>query len=287
MHDFTAAGIQVYALSYDEPEALRDFREAYDISYTLLSDPDSAVIRQFGILNTLIAKDDHPWVGIPFPGTYVTDASGRVTAKFFENNLVLRAGPEQIMRAVTGEETDPFIPQPPATERQDLTPNIFVDGPHLAVGVLRELVARFEVPAGRHLYAAPAPAGMLAVDLTLDDHPKVVAKALQRPASHTHTLPATAEHFEVHSGRVELRIPITVNGTVVSDDRIDELTLSGTVSWQVCDDQVCDVPQQQPFEFIVPVTGVVASDLRARPGESDVRAKNALRHFKKMTSRRS
>ncbi len=76
MPAFEALGIRVLALSYDEPDALKDFQDAYGITFTLLSDPDSRVIRGYGILNTLIAEDDHPWFGIPFPGTYVTDSQG-------------------------------------------------------------------------------------------------------------------------------------------------------------------------------------------------------------------
>ena len=286
MDDFAARGVRVYALSYDEPEALRDFRDAYDITYTMLSDPDSVVIREYGILNTLIAQDDHPWFGIPFPGTYVTDAGGNVTNKFFENNLVLRAGPEQLLRALGGETVDSSTPQPADIGRQEVGLEVFVDGERLAVGVLRELVARFEVPKGRHLYAAPAPSGVLAVDLALNPHPRVVSRPLQLPASHTHTLEAPAESFEVHSGVVELRLPITVNGTVVGDVGGRELLLSGTVSWQVCDDEVCDVPQQQPFEITVPVKSVVTSELSGRAGDTQVKAMNGIQHFKKLQSRK-
>ncbi len=71
MQHFDEAGIEVYALSYDETDALKDFADAHNITYTLLSDPDSQVIRSFGILNTLIDPTDHPWYGIPYPGTYV------------------------------------------------------------------------------------------------------------------------------------------------------------------------------------------------------------------------
>ena len=103
MSHFEAAGIAVYALSYDEPDALRDFRKAHQITYPLLSDPDSKVISDFGILNTLIDPDDHPWYGIPYPGTYVTHAIGVITHKFFDNNLAVRVGPEQLLRAANGE----------------------------------------------------------------------------------------------------------------------------------------------------------------------------------------
>ncbi len=93
----------MYGLSYDKADALRDFRDAHGITYTLLSDPDSEAIRSFGILNTLIDPDDHPWYGIPYPGTYVVSAEGAITHKFFENNLALRAGPEQLLRAALGQ----------------------------------------------------------------------------------------------------------------------------------------------------------------------------------------
>ena len=66
-------------MSYDSPEQLQTFANEYDVTYNLLSDDDSAVIRQFGILNTLISPDDseqaagRSFNGIPFPGVYVTD----------------------------------------------------------------------------------------------------------------------------------------------------------------------------------------------------------------------
>ena len=116
MHALTGAGVRVYTLSYDEPDALKDFVEARGITFTLLSDPDSKVIQQFGILNTLIAEDDHPWFGIPYPGAYVIDAEGLITHKFFDNNLAVRAGPEQLLRAVRGESSHPVPSIEPQTD---------------------------------------------------------------------------------------------------------------------------------------------------------------------------
>ena len=68
MADFEAAGAKLYVLSYDEVEALADYKRAHEATFTMLSDADSAVIRSFGILNTTIEEDDHPWFGIPYPG---------------------------------------------------------------------------------------------------------------------------------------------------------------------------------------------------------------------------
>ena len=63
----------------------------------MLSDTDSEIIRAFGILNTTIAEDDHPWYGIPYPGVYVIDGDGIIIEKFFENNFTVRPGAEQLL----------------------------------------------------------------------------------------------------------------------------------------------------------------------------------------------
>ena len=65
------------------------FSKKYGITFDLLSDRRSVVIRQFGILNTVIDPDDPragPFYGIPYPGTYVVDEAGVVTEKFFNRH---------------------------------------------------------------------------------------------------------------------------------------------------------------------------------------------------------
>ncbi len=49
---FEEHGIKLYAISSDNQEAIAEFAKMHDVSYKLLSDVDSKVIRQFGILNT-------------------------------------------------------------------------------------------------------------------------------------------------------------------------------------------------------------------------------------------
>ena len=55
---FREAGVKLYAISYDDVEALATFADAYGIGYPLLSDVDSAVIRRYGILNTVLSPGD-------------------------------------------------------------------------------------------------------------------------------------------------------------------------------------------------------------------------------------
>ena len=281
MRDFDAADIRVYALSYDEADALRDFRDAHGITYALLSDPDSAVIRSFGILNTLIDPNDHPWYGIPYPGAIVMDAEGAITHKFFDSNLAVRAGPEQLLRASLGQPApEPEVDQVAAPE--DVHVSVALDGDHLAFTVQRDLVVRFSVPAGRHVYAEPAPSGSVAVEVTLDENGRLVQRPVVRPANEPHVLAGTGESFQVHHGVFELRLPLAVNSYSGSDAA--DITISGEVRWQCCDDEVCDLPASQRFELTVPVSapgGHPLRDKRAATAEP-----NASAHFQRMSERR-
>ena len=282
MRAFEAAGVRLYALSYDEPQALADFADAFDITFTLLSDPDSSVIRQFGILNTLIAEDDHPWFGIPFPGSYVIAADGSIVAKLFENNLAVRAGPEQLLAGLRTSSRGELTQAAPVGE---VAWEVALDGAQLVPSVQRDLVVRLHVPSGRHLYAHPAPSKMVALDLQLDPHPGVVQRPLLRPPSHTHRLAGTDEAFEVHDGVVELRLPITANSHLIASAE-RSVTLPGMLQWQCCDDAVCDVPRRERFELTIPVGRPVASEIGAPAGAAGVRRMNAAAHFQTMRSRR-
>ena len=285
MTAFEAENVPVYALSYDEADALRDFRDAHGITYTLLSDPDSTVIRAFGILNELIDPDDHPWFGIPYPGTYVVDADGVITHKFFDANLAVRAGPEQLLRAARGEASDEVPGADPGAEHvspQEVEVDVHVDAPALSSTVQRDLVVRFDVPDGRHVYAAPAPKGSVAVDVRLDAHDRLVVRELQRPPSEPHRLGGSGEQFEVHHGRFELRVPLAL--TRGASETFPEVRIAGELAWQVCDDEVCDLPVRRRFELVVPVSETVALALGDPRGAT--REPNAAAHFQRMSERR-
>ncbi len=271
----------MYALSYDEADALKDFRDAHGITYTLLSDPDSEVIRSFGILNTLIDPTDHPWYGIPYPGAYVVNRGGTITHKFFDNNLAVRAGPEQLLRAAQGQPMLGSAAEETPVEAVQVS--VALDGGTLTRTVQRDLVVRFKVPEGRHVYAEPAPRGSVAVDVVLDESACLVQRPLLRPASEPHTLAGTGESFQVHHGVFELRLPLTVN----SADRRSAaaIRVSGEVRWQSCDDEVCDIPTSQRFELELPVAESPAVALGSERGAA--LEPNAMAHFRRMSERRS
>ena len=61
---------------------LARFARAHQITFPMLSDKGSAVIRRYGILNTNIPRT-HTFYGIPFPGEYLVAPDGRVADKVF------------------------------------------------------------------------------------------------------------------------------------------------------------------------------------------------------------
>ena len=92
--ELAANGFSLYAISNDPVEILGEFAAENGITYSLLSDADSSVIREFGIMNQLIEPDEGRsmrWHGIAYPGTYFLDADGVVTDKDFHQHHARRS----------------------------------------------------------------------------------------------------------------------------------------------------------------------------------------------------
>ncbi len=283
MDAYRAAGVRLYALSYDEPDALADYAEAHGTTFTLLSDPDSEVIRSFGILNTLIPPDDHPWYGLPFPGSYVVDADGIVVAKFFEHNFAIRPGPEQLLAAALGTEFDvPEIERPP----DRMSVDVAIDGDRLPMGVTRQIVATFRVPEGQHLYSEPVPDGLVAAAIELDDNDGILSYEPVMPPTSPLTLSGSGDTLAVYEGDVVLRLPVAQNArNMQKDDDGRFVTISGLVRWQACDDVECFLPESMPFSFRVEAGFPVLGDMG--PGVGRVPAMNGAHHFQRLIDRRA
>lgn len=81
--DFTDRGLRLVVLSYDSVETLKSFQLKHAPHLTMLSDPQSRVIKAFGILNER-EKPGSRGYGIPNPGIVIIDTAGVLRAKFAE-----------------------------------------------------------------------------------------------------------------------------------------------------------------------------------------------------------
>lgn len=86
--------IQVIGLSYDAVDVLKTFSDRERITFSLLSDPDSATIKAFDLLNP-------DGKGVPWPGTMILDKDRTIRAKTFLDGYRQRHPPEEILKAVS------------------------------------------------------------------------------------------------------------------------------------------------------------------------------------------
>ena len=78
-----ALGLGLVAISYEPVETLETFSDSRGITFPLISDPGSAIIKRYGLFNESIEPGNRA-SGVPHPGTLVVDRNGVVTARFFE-----------------------------------------------------------------------------------------------------------------------------------------------------------------------------------------------------------
>ncbi len=259
MAAFNEADVRLYVLSYDSRKAIAKFSKTHNITFTMLSDPDSKVIKNFGILNTLIPEDAHPWFGIPFPGAYIVNNEGIITEKIFENIHHARPGPEQLLAAALGER---FSIEPTLSPTENVNVDVVFHGDSLPTGITREIVATIRVPEGKHIYSEPVPEGLVAASIKLDNNPGIVAYTPSQPKTSPLTLAGSDTTLQVYEGNTVLRLPVAQNGQLIEETAEGNfVTVSGKVHWQACDDKECDLPESVDFVFRIKVEDTVAPEL--------------------------
>ena len=255
---FEDHGIKLYAVSYDDQATLKEFSEAQGIPYPLLSDVDSMVIRQYGILNREVSKDDAFLHGIPFPGIYVCDEEGTVVSKFFHDSYKKRESPEALIDAALGRiQIDEAAPQASGGE-EDIRITAAIRGGKgsLRQGIIRHLVVRFALAEGLHIYGEPVPKGLTATSVTVEGPAGLKTLPTEFPPTEPLHLAAMGVDLQVWSGEVDLVIPFYPTGEIASETRpldSDSVTLRVQVRYQACNDHECLLPRTEHFSLELPL----------------------------------
>ncbi|MBI4463759.1 MAG: redoxin domain-containing protein [Acidobacteria bacterium] len=217
----------------------------------MLSDPQSEIIRAFGILNSSI-PEGHPWHGIPYPGIYIVDEKGVVRSKYFQETYQERYSAPSILLREFGSL---------AGTRETVVQTAHLELKYYATrDVVRPslrltLVADFQLPAKMHVYA-PGVANYIPIQWKLNASPYYVAHAVEYPPSEWLYLPAIQETVPVYHGKFRIAQDITLAGgdvlrPILSGER--EVRLSGQFRYQACDDKICYLPQDIPLEWTLQV----------------------------------
>jgi len=221
---------------------LHNFAERRGIHFPLLSDPDSKLIRELGLLNETVPRDS-PFFGVPYPGTFVLDAQGVITGKYFEDDFRERYTSADIL-------AHQFAARPAdarsEVEGKQLKLTAAASNSLVGAGQRVSLVLDIEMKPNMHVYA-PGVEGYIPIDWKMKESDAAVAHEVSYPPSEKLHLAAIDETVPVYRDRFRLTRDITIGQDAKLRPSLDasgKFTVEGTLRYQACDDRVCYIPQE-------------------------------------------
>ena len=235
------------AISYDSAAVLKNFAGRRHITFPLLSDPDSKIIRAFGILNEEAPKDTFTY-GIPHPGTFIVDPQGTVVTKYFEDNYRERDTASQVLVRQFGVRLGLAESR---LENSHLKLTTWASTATVSQGQTISLIIDAELKPKMHVYA-PGVKGYIPIDWSLAPSKAGSARAPTYPPSKTLHLPAIGETVPVYEGKFRLVREVTIGTEADIKPLLKEgkdLMLEGSFRYQACDDRECYLPQTVPLRW--------------------------------------
>jgi peroxiredoxin len=252
-----AAGMKLFAISYDPVPVLAKFAEENRITYPLLSDEGSATIGRLGLLNQHVAEqqafygrtveDRHQ--GIPYPGTFVLDERGVVVKRQFDQSYRVRPAPDVLLEELVPiDEIAPVV----SAEAQR-------EGVHIRAWLATEsyrpyerlhLHVRIDLASGLHVYAEPAPEGLTALSVELAPIGSMAVEPLVAPDPHLLSMEGLPD-MPVYEGGVAVTLPFHI------DANEGDQTLQATLRYQACTDTTCYPPEAVTLELPIKALDMV------------------------------
>jgi peroxiredoxin len=270
-HHFEAKGIHVASITYDSPEILKAFATRRSLHYPLLSDPDSAIIDAFGIRNHEATGHE---AGIAIPNYYLIAPDGTIRRRIAETQLLDRVTSNYVYELLFGSGTA----EPSRTSVVPATPHLKVtlaqSDLSSAPGARNRLTIHFDLPKNSHLYAPGAETfGYHPIRLTLEPSELYQADSTAYPQSTILKFAKLNEKVPVFQASSSLAQDIhAIRGpkTNAQFREHPDLTIHGTLEYQVCTNTTCFAPEKKPVSWTVRIapddldTTRVAEDLRRK-----------------------
>jgi hypothetical protein len=241
-------GLGLIAISYDSPETLKKFADSRGITFPLISDSGSAIIRRYGILNEQ-QDPSTPSYGIPHPGTFIVDRQGVVTARFFEDVYQERYTVAAILAAQGADPGGVSV----TAQTNHLSMRASITDESVAPGKRLSVVIVVTPRPGMHVYA-PGKHDYRVVRLVMDPQPWFRAQETHHPRPEIYHFKPLNERVEVYSKPFRLVQDVTILATPEIQKLLagmPTVTISGALEYQACDDKVCYNPARVPFSFPV------------------------------------
>ncbi len=243
-----AQGFGLAAISYDSVAILKNFADRRGITFPLLADPESKIISSFGILNTSAPKNT-PFSGIPYPGTYLVDRKGVVIAKFFVDDFKERDTAAEILVKQFGIPTEEAHSSAQTKYFQISTSasnELVHQGQHIS------LVVNLDLKPRMHVYAPGVQGGYIPIDWKMTEPGGFKASPAGYPKPQVLHLDVIKETVPVFLGHLRLVRDIVIGTDAQVKPLLslqNELTVEGSLRYQVCDDKECYLPATQPLKW--------------------------------------
>jgi len=253
----------VASISYDSVAVLKSFADRGGIHFPMLADPESKIIRAFGILNESVPKDNFVY-GVPHPGTYILDENGVLRAKYFEDDFRERFTAANILWRQFGDRAGPTQA---TAETPQLRLSVIASDAEARPGTRVALALEIELKPGMHVYAPGVEGGYIPVEWSMAETKGCRTHEVTWPPSRKLHLEAIHETVPVFEGKLRLTRDLTIGqqkdlSPLMSGDR--KLAVEGTFRYQACDAKECFPPQKIPLRWSFHVTPL---DAKRAPAE--------------------
>ncbi len=242
--EFDAGGIKLFAISYDAVEPLGAFADHYGIEFPLLSDVGSRVIREFGILNTLVQPDETEYYGIPYPGSYLVDETGTVIAKFFNRQYQVRETAASVLRMGFDLPVDPASLSHAEASGAGVNVHASLMTKELHPRQRSFIYVNLELDEGLHVYGDPIPDGYVRTEVHATGTEGLEFGEPQFPPTKPFKIEGIDDQFHTFDGKVEIVVPVV---STIREEGAAEIEL--TVRFQACTDDMCYLPRTEKLRL--------------------------------------
>lgn len=235
------------SLSYDSQQVLSNFAGRVKITYPMLSDPDSNVIRAFGLLNETVPKGT-PFFGVPWPASFIIAPGGTVKARFLEKDYRQRYSAGTVLLSIAPDQRDGWS----EARTKHLTVRWRAADSSASGGSRTELLLEVILPKKMHVYAPGVGGAYIPIRLGIAANPALLA--VHEPAfpkSKTLHLKAIKETVPVYEGGFLIRQDVTfVQQKEIMAAAVDgKVAVTGEFRYQACDDKLCYPPASVPLSW--------------------------------------
>lgn len=237
-------------MSYDSPATLAAFSERHGITYPLVSDSGSTIIDLWGLRNEAARGRE---AGIPHPGTFIIDRQLTVVERAFEQAYQERNTAAGILARIGGAIA-------PAVSTDvtggQLLVTLGASDATAAPGGRITLIIDVKPKPKMHVYA-PGQPRYIPLSVVLDPAQEIKTVPSRFPVPSTYYFAPLKETVKVYDKPIRVTQEVTLGLSQDLRRRAtagETLTITGSLTYQACDDAVCYRSETVPLSWSVMLT---------------------------------